>query len=137
LPQKNEKFANAFAVSLLIPKEKIELEFIRISPKKSITLPDVVVLAEKFKVSKDTMLYRMLNTKLISQGAFNDLKPQLERVSGARMDSERIIRDLNSNFVRLVYLACGRVKISRSKAAKLLNIDLCDLTAYFNEYGFD
>lgn len=134
--EKNEQLANAFAAGLLIPKEKLQTEIIRICGNKIITPPDVIALAEQFQVSRDAMLYRMLNISLISNKQLQEIKERLKLTSSVKISDQRITRLLRSKYVRLVYLAYEHIKISRAKAAKLLNIDLCDLSDLFNEYGF-
>lgn len=135
--EKNEKLANAFAAGLLIPREKILAEFTKIfNAERAITASDIIALAEQFQVSKEAMLYRMKNVNLINDEKLNEIKKRLLTVRTAKTDNPTIADSLMSKFVRLVYLACEHVKISRAKAAKLLNIDLCDLSSLFNKYGF-
>jgi Zn-dependent peptidase ImmA (M78 family)/transcriptional regulator with XRE-family HTH domain len=135
---KNEKLANAFAAGLLIPQEKVRIEIGRICPDRSITASDVIALAEQFQVSKDAMLYRIKNINLITSKEDNDIRSLLQGISIPKIygSSPTMTQYLKSKFVRLVYLACEHVKISRSKAAKLLKVDLCDLSDLFNNYGF-
>ncbi len=136
LHDKNEQLANAFAAGLLIPKEKLQTEIARICGNRPIAAPDVIATAGQFYVSKDAMLYRMLNIGLISNKQFKEIKEQLQHTVSYRTTAERISRFLYSKYVRLVYLAYEHIKISRAKAAKLLHTDLCDLSDIFNEYGF-
>ena len=136
LHEKNEQFANAFAAGLLVPKEKLQIEAARICSHQPISAADVVALAEQFQVSKEAMLYRMFNVNLIANKPFNELKEQLQKLSCSKAVSQNISLTLKSKFVRLVYLAYEHIKISRSKAAELLDIDLCDLSSFFNSYGF-
>lgn len=134
--EKNEQLANAFAAGLLIPQEKIKTEAAKICADRSISASDVIALAEQFQVSKDAMLYRMLNVNLISKKELEQIKECLQQIPSSKISGPTISYFLKSKFVRLVYLACEHVKISRAKAAKLLNIELCDLSEVFNEYGF-
>lgn len=134
--EKNEQLANAFAAGLLIPKEKLEIEAAKICANKSISPSDVIALAEQFQVSKEAMLYRMRNVNLISQKQLNEIKERLQTILNVKSSSPTIAHSLRSKYVRLVYIGLEHVKISRAKAAKLLNVDLCDLSDHFNEYGF-
>lgn len=134
--EKNEQLANAFAAGLLIPKEKLEIEASKICAIKSISPSDVIALAEQFQVSKEAMMYRMRNMGLISQKQLNEIKERLQVVVNPKTSSQTIAHSLQSKYVRLVYIGLEHVKISRAKAAKLLNVDLCDLSDFFNEYGF-
>jgi Zn-dependent peptidase ImmA (M78 family)/transcriptional regulator with XRE-family HTH domain len=134
--EKNEQLANAFAAGLLIPKEKLQTEAARICGPHSMTAPDVVALAEQFQTSKDAMLYRMVNVNLISNKQFKEIKERLQQAPRSKESHPTVTHFLRSKYVRLVYLAYAHVKISRAKAAKLLHVDLCDLSDLFNEYGF-
>lgn len=134
--EKNEQLANAFAAGLLIPKEKLEIEVAKICANKFISPSEVIALAEQFKVSKEAMLYRIRNVGLISHKQLNELKERLQAIPNPKVSSQTIAHSLRSKYVRLVYLGLEHVKISRAKAAKLFNVDLCDLSDLFNEYGF-
>lgn len=134
LHDKNEVLANAFAAGLLIPQEKLLLEVKKISAGRALCSADVVALAQQFQVSKEAMLNRMQNMSLISKKEHAFLTEQLQHIPNTPTIS--IVHPLKARFVRLVYLACEHVKISRAKAAKLLNIELGDLSHLFNEYGF-
>lgn len=134
--EKNEQLANAFAAGLLIPKEKLEIEASKICTNKSIGPSDVIALAEQFQVSKEAMLYRMRNVNLISQKQLNEIKERLQAIVNLKTSSQTMAHSLRGKYVRLVYIGLEHVKISRAKAAKLLNVDLCDLSDLFNEYGF-
>ena len=134
--EKNEQLANAFAAGLLIPREKLEIEAGRISFSQEVSASDLMVLAEQFHVSKEAMLYRMLNVGLLTKGESQELKEQLHQIKEVKSSSYGLSARLKAKFVRLVYLACEHVKISRAKAAALLGVDLCDLSDVFNAYGF-
>lgn len=133
LHKKNEQLADAFAAGLLIPQEKLRAEIARICGKSSITSADVMALAEQFRVSGLAMLYRARNLDLISKNQLEEIKSQLP-VTPLFFPSAPLAYRLRSKFVRLVYLAYERVQISRAKAAKLLGVDLSDLTDYFRQH---
>ncbi len=79
------------------------------------------------------MLYRARNLDLISKNQLEEIKSQLP-VTPLSYPSAPLAYRLRSKFVRLVYLAYERVQISRAKAAKLLGVDLSDLTDYFRQH---
>ncbi len=136
LHKKNEQLADAFAAGLLIPQEKLLTEVEKICDIPTIGAADVIALTEQFQVSKKAMLYRLLNMKLINEKTFNEIDKLFPLNPTARNSRQVVAHVLRRKLVRLVYLACEHVKISRAKAAKLLKIDLCDLSDVFNEYGF-
>lgn len=131
----NETLANAFAAGLLIPKEKLQTEQMRIC-KKNIGIVEVIALADQFQVSHEAMLYRLLNAKLITDSELKELKPLMPSQVLSKTSRQEISRRLKTKYIRLIYLAYQSMKISRAKAAALLDIDLCELSDYFNEYGF-
>tara|TARA_R110001583_G_scaffold178502_1_gene334460 strand:- start:73 stop:606 length:534 start_codon:yes stop_codon:yes gene_type:complete len=61
--QKEEKEANIFAASLLMPKELINTEFNKLMKDKLILSDEEIVekLADNFKVSSIAMTYRLIN----------------------------------------------------------------------------
>ena len=136
LHELNERLANAFAAGLLIPKENLQIELMHICPGRGVDIPDVVALAEQFQVSQEAMLYRLLNAGLISEAQVNKVKNLIPQQHPPKTSRQAISKILKSKYVRLVYLAYEHMKISRTKAAKLLNTDLSELPDLFNEYGF-
>jgi XRE family transcriptional regulator, fatty acid utilization regulator len=133
---KNERLANAFAAGLLVPKEKLQTELMRICAEGNVGIPEVVALAEQFQVSQDAMLYRLLNARLITEAQLKEMQACIPHLFLPKKCRQAISRVLKSKYVRLVYLAYEHMKISRAKAAKLLNVDLSELSDFFNEYGF-
>ncbi len=133
LHSKNEQLADAFAAGLLIPQEKLRAEISRICGKNIITSVDVMALAEQFRVSGLAMLNRIYHLKLLPKSQFEEMKTQLPGRT-LRKDVISLVHRLRSKFVQLVYLAYERTQISRAKAAKLLGVDLSDLSDLFLEY---
>lgn len=138
LHEKNEMLANEFAASLLIPQEKLQLELARICSKGPITGVEVVVLAERFRVSKAALLLRLRKMNLLKPKEFKAIQSTLNSVSysrESRQNYRNIARQLRRKFVRLVYLAYERAMLSRAKAAKLLSVPLVELSDYFSDFG--
>lgn len=136
LHKHNERLANAFAAGLLIPKEKLQQELIRICPKDTVDMPEVIALAEQFQVSLEAMLYRLHNSKLLTESKLKEMKERIPTLTLPKATRQAIAHMLKSKFVRLVYLAYEHTKITRAKAARLLNTDLSELSDLFNDYGF-
>ncbi|MBS0615533.1 MAG: ImmA/IrrE family metallo-endopeptidase [Verrucomicrobia bacterium] len=132
--EKNELLANAFAAGLLIPQEKLHIETKKIAAGRRLSAADIIALAQKFQVSKEAMLNRMHNTYLLTKKEHEQLQIQFGTLFVAPALS--VFHPLKAKFVRLVYLAMEHLKISRAKAAKLLHVELCDLSPLLNEYGF-
>lgn len=61
-----EKEANFFAASLLMPKKFIEVDIKNI-PDKIVSENDIKNLAQKYKVSEEAMTYRLINLHLVSK----------------------------------------------------------------------
>lgn len=133
--KKNESLANAFAGGLLIPREKIISEISKFN--NPIKLPELIVLSEQFQVSREAFLYRLLNIGIISEAELKEMIKQLPQLSKSRtLQGETLVESLKNGFVRLIYLAYEHGKISRARAAKLLNVDLYNLSESFNNFGF-
>jgi len=108
----------------------------RICVEKNVAIPEIITLAEQFQVSQEAMLYRLSNVGLITETQLNEMKVRIPLLTLPKAFRQAISRALKSKYVRLVYLAYEHMKISRAKAAKLLNTDLSELSDLFNEYGF-
>lgn len=138
LHEKNESLANDFAASLLIPQEKLRIELAKICSHNAITGVEVVVLAEKFRVSKAALLLRLRKMGLLQEKEYKKIQSTLDQVRyslESQSHYRNIARQFRSKFVRLVYLAYERAKLSRAKAAKLLNVPLADLSNTFVDFG--
>ncbi|MDI6777977.1 MAG: ImmA/IrrE family metallo-endopeptidase [Patescibacteria group bacterium] len=62
----HEITANKFAAALLMPKNKLKLDFVRLFERKVFQEKDLEYLAEKYLVSKEAMRYRLVNLGLVT-----------------------------------------------------------------------
>lgn len=93
-------------------------------------------MKEQFQVSLEAMLYRLHNAKLLAESKLKEMKERIPTLYLPKATRQAISHTLKSKFVRLVYLAYEHTKITRAKAARLLNTDLSELSDLFNDYGF-
>lgn len=130
LHEKNELLADAFAAGLLVPEEQLRLELSRFGPK--LELSDVVALSRQFQVSPEAFMHRLHNLKLMAKPQMEDYRRRLKSYPFPNHEAPSLMR----RYISLVYLALQHGKLSRAKAAKLLDTDLCDLKSTLTENGY-
>ncbi|NGX43572.1 MAG: hypothetical protein K940chlam7_01870 [Chlamydiae bacterium] len=133
---KNEKLANAFAAALLIPQQMIELDLYG----QKLTYSLVVALARKYGVSASTMLWRLSHLRFLSAEA---VKAALEDKDFVQLDKSSFkkafesVRSFGNRFLRLAYLAFERGRLSKSRFARMLGVNLRELDNYLSTKGFE
>lgn len=130
LHEKNELLADAFAAGLLVPEEQLRLELSRFRTK--LELSDVVALSRQFQVSPEAFMHRLHNLKIISKPLMEEYRRRLKSTAFPNTVAPTLMR----RYISLVYLALQHGKLSRAKAAKLLDTDLCDLKSTLTENGY-
>jgi Zn-dependent peptidase ImmA (M78 family) len=138
---KPEQYADAFASSLLLPKEPLlnSLQEVRIG--NQIKLVDIIELAKEYDVSTAAILWRLVNLGQILQREVNRIldDPRLSQI-------DRLLRqglsstDEPSKFPeRYIFLACRCLlegKISRGTFADYLEIDRSEVDDFLKRQGF-
>lgn len=138
---KPEQYADAFASSLLLPKEPLlnSLQEVRIG--NQIKLVDIIELAKEYGVSTAAILWRLINLGQIPQ-------PEVKRILDDPKQSQidRVLRqglsstDKPSKFPeRYIFLACRCLlegKISRGTFADYLEIDRSEIDSFLKRQGF-
>jgi XRE family transcriptional regulator, fatty acid utilization regulator len=140
LEKKNETLADVFSAGLLMPGDQVKIDINQIVEENKIKAADVVSLAMKYGVSTIAFLWRLHNLKLLPEGT---------TVEGLQQDQafQEIDRDLRSRqqqnhqefperFIRFVFQSVSHGKLSRSKAADMLDQSLVDLPEFFRSAGF-
>jgi Zn-dependent peptidase ImmA (M78 family)/DNA-binding XRE family transcriptional regulator len=137
---KIEKLANAFASYLLLPAEQATFAAQKCFKDNNIDHIDLVKIARGFSVSTEALLYRLLNSRLLSKKTvkevLNDPKfRNIDRLSMAEhwKDSPAI----SERYVLLAFTAYKKGKISRTRLAQHLETSLTNLTNFLLEYGLD
>ena len=131
---KNEKLANAFAAALLMPQQMIDMDV----RGNKLSYSFVVALARKYRVSTSAMLWRLYYLRVISRESVDlahadeDFK-QLDHATFK--DAYRTIQPFDNRFLRLVYLAHEKGKLSKGRLARMLNVKLRDVNQYLADRG--
>ncbi len=135
-----EKFANAFASSLLLPAEDTELAFKRRLRKGKFNCSDIINIAREFDVSTEALLYRLLGLGFVDK----DTVEFLRQDPAFRAQDRGTMRALwwttpaiPERFVRLAFTAYQKDKLSRARLAQFLNTSLIDLTDTLLAYELD
>jgi Zn-dependent peptidase ImmA (M78 family)/DNA-binding XRE family transcriptional regulator len=133
--QKNERLAEAFAGALLMPQQIIERDL----HGRKLTYSIIVALARKYGVSAAAMLWRLYHLRFLSSeavkvtlddGEFKDLD---RSTYGKALEATP---SFSNKFLRLAYLAFESGKVSKSRLARMLGVNLRELEKYLSKYGF-
>jgi len=136
-----EQYADIFASSLLLPEAHLLNALKETATDNEIRVIDIIELAKEFGVSREAVLWRLVNLKKLK-------KSQAQRV----LDNPKF-RDLDRNMRRRLYnkdkpskfpsrftsLACRCLmegKISRGAFAEYLEIDRAEIDDYLDAAGF-
>lgn len=138
---KPEQYADSFAASLLLPKERLLAALKEISVNQELKLVDIIELAKEFGVSSEAVLWRLLNLKKIRKSQvdkilidpeFRNLDRNLRKGLYAEQRPEKFPQ-------RYVSLACRCLmegKISRGVFAEYMEIDRSDIDDYLSAAGY-
>lgn len=136
-----EKYADAFASSLLLPEFHLRNALEEITTDGQIRIVDVIELAKEFGVSTEAILWRLVNLEILA-------KPEVEKVLGnpELRRKDRLMRQglfyegVPPKFPgRYISLACRCLmegKISRGTFAEYLGIDRAEIDRYLRKQGF-
>lgn len=137
---KPEKYADAFASSLLLPRQHLLNALKEVVIDKPIKYIDVIELAKDFGVSTTAILWRLVNLKVLKKARVNKVldDPKLYKLDRA-MRRELYYKDKPPKFpTRYISLACRCLmggKISRGVFAKYIGIDRAEIDGYLRRQG--
>lgn len=132
-----ESRANIFAANLLLPTEDVFDRFREKFEVGDVYYSDLIEYARRYEVSTETLIWRLHNLNLIDREDVEGLLSDREfrEMDKGTMGNYWITPDEKpERFVRLVGLAYMKGKISKTKAADLLDTSLFDLEDTFNKY---
>jgi len=138
---KPEQYADAFASSLLLPKEPLLNSLKEITIGGQIKLVDIIELAKEFGVSTEAILWRLVNLGQIHRSEVRKTldNPELSRVDRVMRRGLFFAGNPSTFPERYIFLACRSLlegKISRGTFAKYLEIDRSDVDHTLREQGF-
>ena len=140
--RKFEKFADAFASSVLLPAESVLSEFEKYVNNDSISYVDIVNIARDFDVSTDALLFRLCNLNRLKKQTVEILRsdPEFKKTDISTMHEKWKYRnppDIPERFVKLGFIAYQKGNVSRARLAEYFNTSLFELKNMFLEYGFN
>jgi Zn-dependent peptidase ImmA (M78 family) len=125
----NERFAESFGMSLLMPATSVRRRFNEIvSTKGDFQVADLCRLSHLYFVSVEVMAYRLEGLQLIPPGTIRHLRESRFPVREAKTSLELLEQpETNDRYPnRYVYLAVQayeQAKISEGQLARFLNVD--------------
>lgn len=136
-----ERYADAFASSLLLPEDSLReaLEEIVIGGK--IRLVDVIELAKDFEVSTEAILWRLVYLnfikkevveELLAEPTFRETDHQLRKGLYDKKQPDKY----PERYISLAFRCLMEGKISRGTFANYLEIDRADIDEYLSKAGF-
>ncbi len=135
-----EKYADAFASSVLLPTDSVINEFNKYVVNNTISDVNLVSIARDFGVSTSALLFRMCNLNRIE-------KKEIDRIlddEDFRNIDRRTMHEnwwepppMPERFVKLGFIAYRNGNVSRARLAEYFNTSLFELKNMFLEYGFD
>jgi len=145
-----EKYANAFAASLLLPEKSLKDEIENRNNKEALSLVDIIEIAVKFKVSIQYLTWRLENLLTFSklweemrEKVFNGLDfeeirkhPQIQQLNRLRRDEEPYIPRLPEIYVNQALKAYIKGRISKLKLADYLNIRYVEMSSFLHRYSY-
>jgi Zn-dependent peptidase ImmA (M78 family)/DNA-binding XRE family transcriptional regulator len=138
---KPEQFANAFASSLLLPREQVLDALDEVTINNTIRWVDIIDLAKDFQVSTDAILWRLVNLKVFKRQIVENLlkdpkRKELDRTMRKSLYAKMKISEYPERFVSLCCRCLLEGKISRGVFANYLKIDRADIDSFLNKFGF-
>ena len=136
----NEKIANAFAATLLLPSEVLHREINKTSKDSKFTKASLIVLARQFDVSLESLLWRMKFLNFLKEEIVKDIldDSQIRELDKESVKSKEITHyTVSERFIRLAYLAYSNSNISKHRLAEILNVNLPDLPEAMAQHGFN
>lgn len=136
-----ESCAEVFASHLLLPTEVLNREVDRRAVEGKIDGADIVILARRFGVSTEALIWRLVNAHRVRR---EDAQRALEDQSFQSLDRTtmpaawgRKPPKMPKRFVRLAFRAYVAARLSRMRLAEYLETSLIDLPKRLAEYGLD
>lgn len=131
-----EKYADKFAAALLLPEESLRNEIIK---RKKITIVDIIDMAYIFRVSIQTLTFRLQNTEIFSGEDMEVIRNKYDLAHLNKKIMEIIkedIPELPEIYVANTLKAYNENKISKLKLADYLKVKFSGLNSLLNKYSF-
>lgn len=136
---REDKLADCFASSLLLPKSQLIEEFNKKKKNNRLSYLNSVMIAKEFGVSKDALIWRLVNMKLITKESAKKAldSPELITINWKHRKSEwGEMPVFSERYIRLAFTCYKKGFISRSKLAEYFDIKLIELSDFLLDKGF-
>lgn len=145
-----EKYADAFASSLLLPEESLRDEVEKNQEKGDLGLVDIIELASKFKVSIQALTWRLQNLTMFSS-IWNELKrkvfsnldweeirnhPKINKLNEMLRGREKEMPELPEIFVAQAMKTYQQGRVTKLKLAEYLGKDYGELSYFLKSYSY-
>ena len=134
-----EKWANAFASTLLLPADEVKNEAEKRIVDNQMSDLDIIDVAREFLVSTEALMWRLVNlrfikqkeaTEWLSKSEIRDLDRQ------ARLKDKKEPPHISERYVSLAFKAYQQGLISKGKLSEYLNVDRIEVESKLSEYGY-
>jgi Zn-dependent peptidase ImmA (M78 family)/DNA-binding XRE family transcriptional regulator len=135
---REDKLADCFASSLLLPTSQLKEEFNKRIKDNKLSYLDSIMIAKEFGVSKDAMIWRLVNMNLIAQDSAKKAldSPELNIINWKQRKLEwGETPKFSDRYIRLAFYCYKKGFISRSKLAEYFDIKLAELSDFLLEKG--
>ena len=138
---KPERYADAFAASLLLPKSYLLNSFEEIVNEGKTKFVDIIELAKEFGVSTEAILWRLVNLEKLKKSAVERAlsNPELSRIDKVLRQGLFFAGSPSKYPERYVFLACRCVVegiISRGTFAQYLDLERDRVDRFLKRQGF-
>ena len=138
---KPEQYADAFASSLLLPKDDLLKSLEEITTGNQMRYVDIIELAKNYGVSTEAVLWRLVNLGKVDRSEVEKAKnnPELTKIDRTRrrgLFGSVIASKFPSRYISLACRCLIEGKISRGVFAKYLAIDRDDVDTTLRKHGY-
>lgn len=135
---KYEKLADAFSSALLMPRIAVLSELKKRTVENRIAWVDLIGIATEFGVSRDALLWRLVNLGKLKAADVKGIKGSDEFKNmdkEARYSRRADVQDFSKRFVRLGVKALQLGKISKGRFCQMCGIKRTQFDSFVSEYG--
>ncbi len=133
-----DKFADAFASALLLPKQIFTAEVEKRIEDKKVSWLDIVQIAIEFEVSTEAVLWRAVHLKLLNKDHVDKViaSPDFKRLDKALRKGKYVTAlEFSRRLVYLGFKAMMLRRVSRAKLAEIFHVQLGLFDDFLTKYG--
>ena len=127
-----EKLCNAFASSLLMPKEAVINEFGSI--RKNLSFYELISFKKEYKVSIAAIIYRLKELNIISEYTYKNLNIFMSKNNYKKEEPVNIPPECSDQYKRIVHRLYADSIISINRASELLGMSIDEYNIEDNYY---